>query len=96
MTPPNRLSLVYDFLANGTLGDRLRDTGSDGASAGGRSGGGGGGGEAESTIRLRPKESLSSADLVAIVKDVVNGMIYLHEVGGDQEMRACTPLMQCA
>lgn len=89
MESPDRISLVYDFLANGTLGDRLRDSGSDGAAAGGHGGvgdviAGGGGEDGESRSRRRPKESLSTANLVAVVKDVVDGMIYLHEVGDVQ------------
>ncbi|CAM9115798.1 unnamed protein product [Hapterophycus canaliculatus] len=83
---PNQLSLVYNFLENGTLGDRLSDTGGDGASAGGDGGVGGvtangRGNDEESRSRRQPKKSLSTADLVAIVKDVVDGMIYLHELG---------------
>lgn len=67
MASPHHVSLVYDFLANGTLGDRLRDTG------------GSVGGDEE---RQRP-QPLRSAGLVRIVKDVVDGMLYLHEVRDD-------------
>ena len=80
---PHHLSLVYDFLANGTLGDRLRDNGGGGGGGRGFGGGakgfylgGGGGGDEE---RQRPLP-LRSASLVRIVKDVVDGMLYLHEV----------------
>lgn len=62
---PHHVSLVYDFLANGTLGDRLRDTGRNV-----------GVGDED---RRRPQR-LRSAELVRIVKDVVDGMLYLHEV----------------
>lgn len=62
---PHHVSLVYDFLANGTLGDRLRDTG-----------GNAGGGDEE----RQPPQPLRSEGLVRIVKDVVDGMLYLHEV----------------
>lgn len=83
--PLQHLSLVYDFLANGTLGDRLLRGGGGGgggctAAYGDCSGGGGGGSGEESRGRRRSQEPLRSADLVRIVKDVVDGMLYLHEV----------------
>ncbi|CAM9821039.1 unnamed protein product [Pylaiella littoralis] len=89
--PLHHLSLVYDFLANGTLGDRLlRDAGGSGSGSGcaaangdgdGVGGGGGGADGGESGRRRRLQEPLRSAGLVRIVKDVVDGMLYLHEVG---------------
>ncbi|CAN0261442.1 unnamed protein product [Ectocarpus sp. 12 AP-2014] len=85
---PHHLSLVYDFLDNGTLGDRLWDTGSSGGGSSGSSsavhgcGVGGVGGEREwGSRRGRGSEPLRSTDLLRIVTDVVNGMLYLHEVG---------------
>ncbi|CAN0253614.1 unnamed protein product, partial [Ectocarpus sp. 13 AM-2016] len=85
---PHHLSLVYNFLDNGTLGDRLRDTASSGGgSSGGSSSGhgcdgGGIGGDGEWGSRSgRGREPLRSTDLLRIVTDVVNGMLYLHELG---------------
>lgn len=79
--PVHHLSLVYDFLANGTLGDRLlRDAGGSGNGCTTANGNGVGGFEGESRRRRRSQEPLRSADLVRIVKDVVDGMLYLHEV----------------
>eukprot|EP00752_Nemacystus_decipiens_P008521 g7610.t1 len=63
---PHHVSLVYDFLANGTLGDRLRDKGGNAAAAG---------------DEMRRPLPLRSAGLARIVKDVVDGMLYLHELG---------------
>ncbi|CAM9161671.1 unnamed protein product [Ectocarpus sp. 6 AP-2014] len=86
---PHHLSLVYDFLDNGTLGDRLRDTASSGGGSSGScssvhgcGGGGDVGGEREwGSRRGRGSEPLRPTDLLRIVTDVVNGMLYLHELG---------------
>lgn len=89
------LSLVYEFLENGTLGDRLRNKtrrrpgvvtakskgcgGTNGAENRTANGCGGSDGSASSSSSLQP-QPLTSADLLRIVAEVAEGMRYLHEV----------------
>lgn len=90
----SRLSLVYEFLENGTLGDRLRGnhclrrSAANGAPRIGANGCGNASGvsafgaAAERSSFRTPLvlPPLGDADLLRIAEDVVGGMRYLHEV----------------